>query len=154
MFCNKFHAVTKTIPNAQKYYETDWNISLGSNGVDWLRSLRKIPTWLCGMNFCKNCTSSPHFIPSLMNYETLTNAPKHYETHQNMSLGSNGADSVRSLWKIPMWLRGMNFCINCTSSARFAPSLVQYWNNPKCNKHCETHQGMSLGSIGVDRVRS
>ena len=29
--------------------------------------------------------------------ETLPNAPKHYETHQNMSLGSNGVDRVRSL---------------------------------------------------------
>ena len=31
--------------------------------------------------------------------ETLTNAPKHYETHRNMSLGSNGVDQVRSLRK-------------------------------------------------------
>ena len=32
----------ETIPNALKYYETDRNISLGSNWVDWVRSLRKI----------------------------------------------------------------------------------------------------------------
>ena len=32
--------------------------------------------------------------------KTLTNAPKHYETHQYMSLGSNGLDRVRSLRKI------------------------------------------------------
>ena len=25
-------------------------------------------------------------------YEMIPNAPKHYETHQNMSLGSNGVD--------------------------------------------------------------
>ena len=31
---------------------------------------------------------------------TLTNTPKHYETHKNMSLGSNGVDRVRSLQKI------------------------------------------------------
>ena len=31
-------------------------------------------------------------------YEINTNAHKHYETHQNMSLGSNGVDQVR-------WLR-------------------------------------------------
>ena len=35
-------------------------------------------------------------------YETIENAPKHYETHQNMSLGSNGVDQVRSLRKITM----------------------------------------------------
>ena len=43
-----------------------------------------------------------------------------YETHQNMSLGSNGVDRVRLLRKISMRLRGTKFC---TSSARFAPSL-------------------------------
>ena len=31
---------------------------------------------------------------------TIPNAPKHYETHQNMILGSNGMDRVRSLRKI------------------------------------------------------
>ena len=52
-------------------------------------------------------------------YETIPNAPKHYATHQNMSLGSNGVDWVRSLRKISTWLRGTNFCINCTSWPRF-----------------------------------
>jgi len=33
-------------------------------------------------------------------YETTPNAPKHYETHKNMSLGSNGVDQVRLLGKI------------------------------------------------------
>ena len=32
-----------TIPNAPKYYKTDRNISFGSNGLDLVRSLRKIP---------------------------------------------------------------------------------------------------------------
>jgi len=32
--------------------------------------------------------------------ETIQNAPKHYEMHQIMSLGSNGVDRVRSLRKI------------------------------------------------------
>ena len=32
-------------------------------------------------------------------YETSPNAPKHYETHQNMNLGSNGMDWARSLQK-------------------------------------------------------
>ena len=31
--------------------------------------------------------------------ETLPNAPKYYETHQNMSLGSNGVGLVHSLRK-------------------------------------------------------
>ena len=32
--------------------------------------------------------------------ERLPNAPKHYETHQNMSLGSSGVDRVDSLQNI------------------------------------------------------
>ena len=36
---------------------------------------------------------------------------KHYETQQNMSLGSNGVDQVRPLRKITMWLRGTNFVL-------------------------------------------
>ena len=35
----------------------------------------------------------------LCSNERLLNAPKHYETHQNMSLGSNGVDRVDSLQK-------------------------------------------------------
>ena len=67
-------------------------------------------------------------------YETIPNAPKHYATHQNMSSGSNGVDWVRSLQKILTWLRGTNFCSNCTSSPCFASSLMQLWNDPKCTE--------------------
>ena len=112
------------IPNAPKHYATHQKMSLGSNGVDWLHSLWKIPTWLRGTNFCNNCISSTHFVPSFCSYETIPNASKHYETSQNMSLGSNGVGQVRLLRKITTWLRGTNFCINCTSSPRFAPSLM------------------------------
>ena len=106
------------IPNAPKYYETDWNISLESNGVDWVHLLWKISTWLRGTNFCINCTSSVCFallapIQYVLqkvscSYKTIPNAPRHYATHQNMSLGSNGVDFVHSLRKIPTWLRGMH----------------------------------------------
>jgi DNA polymerase III psi subunit len=67
-------------------------------------------------------------------YETIRNAPKHYERLQNMSLGSNGVDQVRLLGKITTWLRGTNFGINCTSSVCFAPSFMQLRNNPKCTQ--------------------
>ena len=67
-------------------------------------------------------------------YEMIPNAAKHYATHQNMTLGSNGADWVRSLQKIPMWLRVTNFCINCTNSPRFAPSFRQLRNDTKCSQ--------------------
>ena len=47
---------------------------------------------------------------------------------QKISLGYDGVDRVRSLGKIPMRLRGTNFC---TSSARFAPSFVRLPNDPE-----------------------
>ena len=53
--------------------------------------------------------------------QTVLNAPKLYETNQNVSLGSNGMDRVRSLRKIPKRLRGTNFC---TTSTRCAPTFV------------------------------
>ena len=74
-------------------------------------------------------------------YEMIPNAPKHYATYQNMVLWSNGMDQVRSLRKITKWLRGTNFCTNCTSSARFAPSFTivikqsqMHLNTLKCTK--------------------
>ena len=67
-------------------------------------------------------------------YETIPNASKYYETHQNISLGCNGADWVHSLRRILMWLRGTNFLINCTGSPRFAPSFMQLRKDPKCTR--------------------
>src|SRR6185312_1333570 len=48
-----------------------------------------------------------------------------------MSFGSNRVDRVLSLQKIPMQLRGTNFC---TGSARFAPSFVRRPNGLKCTQ--------------------
>ena len=63
--------------------------------------------------------------------ETMLNAPKYYETHQNMSLGSNGVDRVCSLWKILMPLRCTNFC---TGLARFKLSVVTQQSFPNAPK--------------------
>ena len=114
----------ETLPNALKHYETHQNISLGSNGVDWVRSLQKF--WC---NFLARTSTLIAPVPHVLQRvsccnETLPNARKHYETHHNMSLGSNGVDWVYSLPKILMRLHGTNFCINCTSSTRFAPSFM------------------------------
>ena len=57
--------------------------------------------------------------------KTLTNAPKHYENASKLEfrvqLGESRAfvdkNSDASSWH--------NFCINCTSSAYFAPSFMQ-----------------------------
>ena len=86
----------------------------------------------------------------------VPNAPKHYETHQNMCLGSDGVDRVDLLQKILMQLCGLKFCINYNSSARFEPSIVKERNGTDQNaaKHYETKQNISLVSNGVDRVHS
>src|SRR6185312_4998375 len=121
----KVSCIYETIPNAPKYYETDRNISLGSNGADWVCLLRKNPD-------VTSCHELLHRVSC--SYEKIRNAPEHYEMHQNMSLGSNGLDQVRWLRKITKRLRGTNFCINCTSSVCFATSSMQLRNDPKCTE--------------------
>ena len=118
------------VPNAPKLYKSHQNMSLGSNGVDRVLLLRKIPMRLRGTNFC---TSSARFAPSFVRQPNGPKCTKWYETLQNMSFGSNGVDRALSLRKIPMRLRGTNFCIS-TSSPRFAPSFMQLLNDPKSTK--------------------
>ena len=91
--------------------------------------------------------------------ETIWNAPKYYATHQNMSLRSNVADWVHSLQKILVWLCGMYFCINCTSSHYFAPSFMELRNDPKCTqtlnnapKHEFRVQWGGLGGFVVKKI--
>src|SRR6185312_2880045 len=79
----------------------------------------------------------------------ITNAPKLYKTHQNMSSGSNGVDWVHWLRKILTRLRGTNFC---TSSAHFAPNFVSQPNSPKCTKivrNAPKHDRVQWGESGA-----
>ena len=116
-----------------------------------MRSLRKIPMRLRGTNFC---TSSAPFAPSFV---WQPNSPKCTQIVQNTSKHQfmlNGVDRVRSLRKIPMRLRGMNFC---TSSARFAPSFVRQpkWSpmHPNSTKHTKTSVWGPTGWIGCVRCK-
>ena len=86
--------------------------------------------------------------------EMVPNAPKPNETHQNMSLGLDGMDSVDLLQKILTQLCGLNFCINYNSSARYEASIVKERNGPKCTQTLRNKSNTSLGSNGVDRVHS
>ena len=103
---------------------------LGSNGVDRVRSLRKIPRRLHG-TCALIAPVQPILHQVLCSNERLPNAPKHYETDQNKSLGSTWLDRVCSLRKILTRLRGTNFC---TILARFAPSFVGQLNGPECTQ--------------------
>src|SRR6185369_6982864 len=124
-------------PECTQWYEMHQNISLGSSEVDRVHSLRKIPTRLCGTNFC---TSSARFAPSFVRQpngpectQILRNTPKR-------QFWSDGADRGRSLRKIPTRVRGTSFC---TSSSCFAPSLIRQPNGPECTqivRHARKHQ--------------
>src|SRR6185436_3777899 len=114
----------ETIQNAPKHCETQQYMSLGSNGVGRVHSLRKLQNDFMAQTCALIAPVQPVLKRVSCSNETLPNAPKHYETHQNMSLWSSGVDRVRSLRKIPMRFHNTNLCINCTSSTRFAPSFV------------------------------
>ena len=115
----------ETIPNAHKYYKMHWNISFGSNGVDQCVRCEKLQHEFVARTF--ELIEPVQYVLHQVSwcYETIPNAPKHYETHQNMSLVSNGVHQVRWLRKITSWHRGTNFCINCTSSVCFAISFMK-----------------------------
>src|SRR6185312_12630061 len=101
MFCNKFHSVTKRSqmhPNTMKRTET---LVFGAMG--WIGSVRceKIRRDFVGGTFALIEPVHPVLHRVSCSYETIPNAHKHYETHQNMRLGSNGVDWERSLRKNP-----------------------------------------------------
>ena len=76
----------ETLKNAPKQYKKHQLMSLASNGVDRMRSLRKILMRFRSTNFFINWPVQPilHRVPC--SNETLPNALKHYEMLQNMSL--------------------------------------------------------------------
>jgi len=130
MFCNKFHAVTKRSqmhPNTTKQIET---LVLGPMGWIGCDRCEKSRCDFVARTFALIALVHPVLHRVSCSYETIPNAPKHYETHQNMSLGSNGVDQVHWLRKITTWLRGTNFCINCTNSICFATGVLQLRNDP------------------------
>ena len=114
-------------------------------GVDQVRSLRKIPTRLRGTNFC---TSMARLAPSFVRQPNCSECTQLVRNAPKCQFLYNGVDRVRSFQKIRTRLRGTNFC---TSSACFLPSFIRQPNGPEWY---ETHKNISLGSNGVDHVRS
>ena len=143
----------ETIPNAPKHYERLQNMTLGSNG--WIRCVcwEKLQRDFVARTFALIAPVQYVLHQVSCSYETIPNAPKHLETHQNITLGSNGLDRVIPLRKIPMWLRETNFCINFTNSSRFAPSFVLLRNDPKCTQtlgNAPKHEfRVQWGGLGV-----
>jgi hypothetical protein len=123
----------ETIPNAPKHYAMHQNMSFWCNWADWCACCENSRSDFVALTFALIAQVHTVLHRVSCSYETIPNIAKHYATHQNMSLWSNGAEWVRSFQKIPMWLRGTNFCINCTSRPCFAPSFRQLRNDPKCS---------------------
>ena len=90
------------VPNAPKHYETQQNMSLGSNGVHLVRLLQKFQGNFVAWTF-KLIVPVRHVLHRVScTKKMIQNAPKHNETHQNMSLGSNAVDRVHLLRIIPI----------------------------------------------------
>ena len=88
-------------------------------------------------------------------YETIPNAHKHFETHQNMSLGSNGVDQVRLLGK--KLLRDFvarTFALIAPVQYVLHQVSCSFETIPNAPKYYKTYRNISLGSNGVDWVHS
>ena len=82
-------------------------------------------------SFSNFCSSSACFAPRFVWQPNVSKCTQIVRIAENISLGSNGVDRMHSLRKIPLRLRGRNFC---TSSPRFASSFVRQPNGPKCTQ--------------------
>ena len=90
------------VPNAPKHFKTQPNMILGSNGVDRVRSFEKFRRDFVARTFALIAPVRPILHRVSCSKEMIPNTPKHYETHQNMNLGSNGLDRVHLLRVFPM----------------------------------------------------
>jgi hypothetical protein len=87
-------------------------------------------------------------------YEMIPNAPKHYTTPQNMSLGSNGADRCIRCEKSECDFVARTFDLIAPVQSVLHRVSCSYETIPNAPKHYSTDQNISLGSNGVDWVRS
>ena len=116
--------------------------------ADWVHSLRKISTWLCGTNFCINCSSSSRFAPSFLQLrndpkctQTLWNTPKHEFRVQ-------WGDQVCSLRKIQCDFVARTFVLIEPVQYVLKQVLCSYGTIPNAPKYYKTDRNISLGSMG------
>ena len=93
------HPVLHRVSCSYKMIQMHQNMSLGSNGVDQVRWLRKLERDFVARTFALIAPVLSVLQQVSCSCETIPNARKYYETHQNISLGCNGADWVHSLGK-------------------------------------------------------
>ena len=99
--------------NDPKCTQTLWNLpkKLLNCPMGWTRCVRykNVSHDFVAQTFSLITPVRPKLHRVSQSNETVPDAPKHYETHQNMNLGSNGLDQVRSLQKCPTRPRGTYF---------------------------------------------
>src|SRR6185503_5046050 len=93
---HRVSCVYEMIPNAPKHYATLQNMSLGSNGIGCVRCKKSRRNFVA-QTFALIAPVHPVLHRVSCSYKTIPNASKHYATHENMSLRSNGVDWVRLL---------------------------------------------------------
>jgi len=119
--------------------------------VDRVRSLRKILTRLCGMNFCTSFACFVLSVVTQQNYPKCTqivqNAPKH---EIRVQWGGSGVfvskNSETTLWHELLHHIG-SFC------TKFCKATKQYQMHPDSTKCTETWVLVPTGSIGMCLLR-
>ena len=96
--------------------------------MDRVCLLQKFPTRLRGTNFC---TTSARFAPSFVRQPNGPECTQIVRNTPKCQFRVHGVDRLRSLRKIPMQIRGTNFC---TSSARFIPTFVRQPKGLECTQ--------------------
>ena len=124
----------QTVPKASKVYETHQNVSLEATGLDRVRSLRKIPTRLRGMNFC---TRLAHFALSVVMQpnspkctKIVRSAPKY-----KVSIQWDGSNGL--LWKI--------------SDTTSWPELLHHFT-PFCTQFCKATKRYQMHQNSTKRT--
>ena len=136
-FCTEFCNSTKRSPMHQNCMKTHRNMSLGSNGVDRVRSLRKFLKRLLGTNFC---TSSARFAPRFVtqpNGPQCTKIVRNAPTHEfRVQWGGSGAFVVKN-FAATSWHKLLH---------QFGPFCTEFRNStkrsqcPKIIKNAPKHQ--------------
>ena len=105
------------------------NVSLVSNGVDRVCSLRKTPMRLCGTNFCTgSARCAPSFIRQPNDPECTKIIVRNAAKHQfRVQWGGSGAFGAKKS-------NATSFSNFCTSSTRFAPRFLWQPNGLKCTQ--------------------
>ena len=142
----------ETLPNASKHYETHTNMS----PMGWIGCVR------CEKFWCDVMARTSELIAPVQHVlhrvscsnETLPNAHKYYDMHQNMSFGSNGVDWVHRCEKFRCDFVARTFALIAPVQPVLHQASCSNETIQNAPNHYETQQYMSLGSNGVGRVHS